>query len=130
MINLSNLNLEQSSAHSLALKMDGKGKGTLYLKIVYSELRICYARRPFPSKLFGGDLEMIVARENRGLSVPLIAKKCVEEIENRGMDLIGIYRICGSQVRKNLLKDAFENNSYLVELGVDHVPDVNVLTSK
>lgn len=42
----------------------------------------------------------------------------------------GIYRICGSQVRKNLLKDAFENNSYLVELGVDHVPDINVITSE
>lgn len=87
LINLSNLNLEQNSAHSLALKMEGKG--TLYLKIVYSELRICYARKHFPNKLFGNDLEMIVARENQGLSVPLIVKKCVEEVENRGLDLIG-----------------------------------------
>lgn len=130
MINLSNLNLEQNPSHSLALKMDGKGKGTLYLKMVYSELRICYARRQFPGKLFSGDLEMVVARENRGLSVPLIVKKCVEEVEIRGLDLIGIYRICGSQVRKNLLKDAFENNSHLVELGADHVPDINVITSE
>ena len=88
-INLSNLNLEQNSAHSLAMKMDGKGKGTLYLKIIYSELRICYARKHFANKLFGGDLEMIVARENQGLNIPLIVKKCVDEIENRGMDLIG-----------------------------------------
>lgn len=87
MINLSNLSLEQNPGHSLALKMDGKG--TLYLKLVYSELRICYARKHFPNKLFGGDLEMIVARENQGLSVPLIVKKCVEEVESRGMDLIG-----------------------------------------
>ena len=47
MINLSNLNLEQNPGHSLALKMDGKG--TMYLKLVYSELRICYARKHFPS---------------------------------------------------------------------------------
>ena len=33
-------------------------------------------------------------------------------------------------MRKNLLKDAFENNSYLVELGADHVPDINVITSE
>ena len=96
MINLSNLNLEQNAGHSLALKMDGKG--TLYLKLVYSGLRICYARKHFPSKLFGGDLEMIVARENQGLSVPLIVKKCVEEVESRGMDLIGEW-LCGENRR-------------------------------
>lgn len=127
-INLSNLNLERNSSHNLALKMDGKG--TLYLKIIYSELRIFYSRRHFENKLFGGDLEKIVEQENQNINVPLIIKKCVEEIENRGLDLVGIYRICGSQVRKNLLKDAFENNSYLVELGIDHVPDINVITSK
>lgn len=90
LINLSNLNLEQNSQHSLALKMDGRGKGTLYLKMIYSELKICYARKPLSTNLFGGELELIVAKENSGLNVPLIVKKCVEEIELRGMDLIGM----------------------------------------
>jgi hypothetical protein len=61
---------------------------------------------------------------------PLIVKRCLEEIEKRGSDLVGIYRLCGSAVRKKLLRESFEKNAGLSDLSSEHVPDINVITSK
>lgn len=57
----------------------------------------------FSGGLFGGTLETVVNRENMSIlpggmgsstislsqNVPLIIKRCVEEIERRGLDIIG-----------------------------------------
>lgn len=121
--------LRESPAHSLALKMEPRG--TLYLKLRYRDPRQTFQRLPSQSLtgLFGVDLETVVIRENSGFSVPLIVKRCAEEVEKRGLDIVGIYRLCGSAVRKKTLRDAFEANSHAVDLSVDHVPDINVITS-
>lgn len=122
--------LRESPSHSLALKMEPRG--TLYLKLRYRDPRQTFQRLPSqsPSGLFGVDLESLVIRENSGFSVPLIVKRCAEEVEKRGLDIVGIYRLCGSAVRKKTLRDAFERNSHNVDLSIDHVPDINVITSK
>lgn len=49
--------------------------------------------RASPS-LFGAELETVVARESSRTDrhnppVPLIVRRCVEEIERRGLDIIG-----------------------------------------
>lgn len=121
--------LRESPSHSLALKMEPRG--TLYLKLRYRDPRQTFQRLPSqnPNTLFGVDLESVVIRENSGFSVPLIVKRCAEEVERRGLDIVGIYRLCGSAVRKKTLRDAFERNSHNVDLSVDHVPDINVITS-
>ncbi len=79
--------------------------GTLYLTLSYTNLLEAYDRRGRilrrmttnpegpPPKVFGADLEAVLDREApAGLSVPVIVKRCVEEVERRGMDIIGIYR--------------------------------------
>ncbi|XP_015926287.1 rho GTPase-activating protein 100F [Parasteatoda tepidariorum] len=121
--------LRESPSHSLALKMEPRG--TLYLKLRYRDPRQTFQRLPsqVPNGVFGVDLESLVIRENSGFSVPLIVKRCAEEVEKRGLDIVGIYRLCGSAVRKKTLRDAFERNSLLVDLSIDHVPDINVITS-
>ncbi|XP_052120134.1 rho GTPase-activating protein 100F isoform X1 [Frankliniella occidentalis] len=96
--------------------------------------------------LFGVDLESVVNRENisggvpggvptsvslatQGASqVPLIIRRCVEEIERRGLDIIGLYRLCGSATKKRILREAFERNARTVDLTPDNVPDINVIT--
>lgn len=94
--------------------------------------------------LFGADLETVVNREAKTggvpggvatslamtntLQVPIIIKRCVEEIERRGLDIIGLYRLCGSATKKRILRDAFERNSRSVDLTPDNVPDINVIT--
>lgn len=73
-----------------------------------------YRRRGLPSlrgnvpALFGADLETVVTRESKGAPgsapVPIILRRCVEEVERRGLDIIGLYRLCGSATKKRLLR--------------------------
>lgn len=131
-VNLISLSLAKTPVHSLALKMEPRG--TLYIKMRYKEPAIAFQRMtatpPPPSGLFGLDVETVVSRENSGSNYPLIIKRCLEEVEKRGLDLVGIYRLCGSAVRKKMLREAFEKNPWLVDLSAEHVPDINVITSK
>jgi hypothetical protein len=131
-VNLISLSLSKTPVHSLALKMEPRG--TLYIKMRYKEPAIAFQRPlpspPVPSGIFGVDVETVVNRENSGSKAPLILKRCLEEVEKRGLNVVGIYRLCGSAVRKKMLREAFEKNAWLVDLSVEHVPDINVITSK
>ena len=122
--------LRESNVYQLALKVEPHG--TLYVKLRYTEPKRCFERAPNPRKsaLFGVDLETVVARENSGLSVPLIVKRCVDEVERRGLDIIGLYRLCGSATKKLLLREAFEKSPRTVDLSPDNVPDINVITGE
>lgn len=44
--------------------------------------------------------------------VPLIVKQCVEEIERRGMEEVGIYRVSGVATDIQALKAAFDTSEY------------------
>lgn len=128
--------LRQSSLHHLALKVEPRG--TIYLRLRHTDPITAYRRRGLPSlragypQLFGADLDGVVTREaklNPGQApVPIVLRRCVEEIERRGLDIIGLYRLCGSATKKRLLREAFERNCRAVELSPDHVPDINVIT--
>ncbi|XP_054162005.1 rho GTPase-activating protein 100F-like isoform X2 [Oppia nitens] len=130
---LSSLSLNETPAHSLALKLEPRG--TLYVKLRYKDLQSTFQRTVISpigqtaNAVFGVDLETVVNRENSGLNVPIIIKRCVDEIEKRGKDLPGIYRLCGSSVRKKMLRDNFERNAWLTDLSPEHMPDINVIAS-
>ncbi len=94
-----------------------------------------------PNKLFGVDLETVLDRESAAMAaasgvptpltipqVPLIVKRCVEEVERRGLDIIGIYRLCGADAKKRMLRVAFEDAPEIVDLSSVNVPDINVIT--
>lgn len=120
--------LAESPVHQLAVKVDPRG--TLYLKLRYTDAWHTFSRTPSARKtaLFGVDLDVVVNRENSGFNIPLILKRCIEEIERRGLDIIGLYRLCGSSAKKRLLRDAFERNPRTVDLAPENVPDINVIT--
>jgi hypothetical protein len=128
--------IRASPIQQLALKVEPRG--TIYIRIRYSDPQQLYRRRGTPalrgapSGLFGVDLETVVTREAKGAAgnapVPIVLRRCVEEIERRGLDIIGLYRLCGSATKKRLLREAFERNSRAVELSPEHVPDINVIT--
>ncbi|KAM3961607.1 LOW QUALITY PROTEIN: rho GTPase activating protein at 100F [Aphomia sociella] len=126
--------LARSPSHQLAIKMEPRG--TLYVRVRHTEPHELFRRRPAPSRLsppplFGAELDAVVAREVRPTHappVPLIVRRCVEEIERRGLDIIGLYRLCGSASKKRILREAFERNARGVELAPDSVPDINVIT--
>ncbi|ESO01404.1 hypothetical protein HELRODRAFT_81875 [Helobdella robusta] len=64
--------------------------------------------------------------------VPWIVRACVRQVELRGIDCVGIYRLCGSYEKLMRLKkelDAcvlLEFNEDLIS--VDNIPDINVIT--
>ena len=54
-------------------------------------------------RLFGTGLEIVLEREQTCYLVPLIVKRCIDEVEKRGLDIIGLYRLCGAETKKNML---------------------------
>ena len=56
--------------------------------------------------------------------------KLFQEIEKRGLDIIGLYRLCGSETKKKMLREAFEADPEAVDLSSENVPDINVITSR
>ncbi|XP_071259628.1 breakpoint cluster region protein-like isoform X2 [Salvelinus alpinus] len=61
------------------------------------------------SGVFGVKISVVTKRERS--KVPLIVKQCVEEIERRGMEEVGIYRVSGVATDIQALKGAFDATS-------------------
>uniref|UniRef100_A0A4W5JTA7 Rho GTPase-activating protein 29 n=1 Tax=Hucho hucho TaxID=62062 RepID=A0A4W5JTA7_9TELE len=76
--------------------------------------------------LFGVDLTQ--AARNNPDGIPFIITKCTSEIENRALDMKGIYRVNGAKSRVEKLCQVFENGKDLVELSDLYPHDIsNVL---
>lgn len=124
---------QQEQSHSnkkISLRMEPKG--TLYLRFDYQEPAITLQRTPSVKRnaQFGVDLEAIIKRDKCLDNIPHLLKKCIEEVERRGLDHVGIYRLCGSAKRKQMLREEFEKNPRAVELSSDTVSDINVITGR
>ncbi|CAG5120214.1 unnamed protein product [Candidula unifasciata] len=109
------------SGHKRYVAIKLEPKGILFVTLLYKEPALKNA-------MFGMDLEAIILRENSGLNVPLLVYKCVQEVGRRGLDTVGIYRLCGSSRRKAILREAFETNVQGVDLSPDNVSDIHVIT--
>ncbi|XP_033964442.1 rho GTPase-activating protein 29 isoform X2 [Pseudochaenichthys georgianus] len=76
--------------------------------------------------LFGIDFTQAAMNSQDG--VPFILRKCTSEIENRALNIKGIYRVNGAKSRVEKLCQAFENGKDLVELSELYPHDIsNVL---
>ena len=122
--------IQYGSRQKIALKLEPKG--VLYLDINFKEPAVTLQRIPSIRKnaLFGVELETVVKREKLGSNIPILVKRCVEEVERRGLDHVGIYRLCGSARRKTQLRDEFEKSARNVDLSPDNISDINVITGK
>ncbi|XP_045905899.1 rho GTPase-activating protein SYDE2 isoform X2 [Micropterus dolomieu] len=116
--------------HQLAVKLEPRG--LIYVKLTLMEQWQNSLdggpdgdREP---QVFGVEAWRVVEREGTGLMVPLLISKCINEIEKRGCQVVGLYRLCGSAAVKKELREAFERDSYAVELCENTYPDVNVIT--
>lgn len=78
-----------------------------------------YTRR----SVYGMDLSTLMADGN----VPLIAEKCISEIEKRGLEEVGIYRMAGTGSTVEQLKAAFNRDMAAVDLSDPDWADVNVI---
>ncbi|XP_035508803.1 rho GTPase-activating protein SYDE2 [Morone saxatilis] len=116
--------------HQLAVKLEPRG--LIYVKLsLMEQWQNSLDGGPDGDRepqVFGVEAWRVVERENTGLVVPLLISKCINEIEKRGCQVVGLYRLCGSAAVKKELREAFERDSYAVELCENTYPDVNVIT--
>ncbi|KAM9743568.1 breakpoint cluster region protein [Menidia menidia] len=76
------------------------------------------------SGVFGVKINVVTKRERS--KVPLIVRQCVEEIERRGMEEVGIYRVSGVATDIQGLKAAFDSNNKDVAVMMREM-DVNAI---
>uniref|UniRef100_A0A674MC87 BCR activator of RhoGEF and GTPase n=1 Tax=Takifugu rubripes TaxID=31033 RepID=A0A674MC87_TAKRU len=76
------------------------------------------------SGVFGVKINVVTKRERS--KVPLIVRQCVEEIERRGMEEVGIYRVSGVATDIQALKAAFDSNNKDVSMLMREM-DVNAI---
>ncbi|XP_033098670.1 active breakpoint cluster region-related protein-like isoform X2 [Anneissia japonica] len=63
--------------------------------------------------VFGVRIQQVIARERT--QIPNIVSLCIQEVEKRGLEETGIYRISGSSGDVAKLKNAFENHHKSIE---------------
>ncbi|NXS09592.1 SYDE2 protein, partial [Neodrepanis coruscans] len=118
-----------TKTHQLAVKLEPRG--LIYVKLSLMEQwensldGLDAGREPV---MFGVEARKVVEKENAGLMVPLLLQKCILEIEKRGCQVVGLYRLCGSAAVKKELREAFERDSKAVTLCESQYPDINVIT--
>ncbi|ETI20342.1 hypothetical protein G647_08376 [Cladophialophora carrionii CBS 160.54] len=78
------------------------------------------------AQLFGSELEQRAEFEKT--TIPAIVKRCVEEVESRGMDVEGIYRKSGGNSQVQQVKDWFENPTKDFDIS-DPDLDIHAVTS-
>ncbi|XP_043941970.1 rho GTPase-activating protein SYDE2 isoform X2 [Protopterus annectens] len=115
--------------HQLAVKLEPRG--LIYVKLTLMEQWENSLDSPGTDRepvVFGVEACKVVEKENAGLMVPLLIEKCIREIEKRGCQVVGLYRLCGSAAVKKELREVFERDSKAVELRESLYPDINVIT--
>ncbi|XP_051517376.1 rho GTPase-activating protein SYDE2 isoform X2 [Myxocyprinus asiaticus] len=115
--------------HQLAVRLEPRGM--IYVKLSLMEQRqnsLDGQDGDHVSQVFGVEARRVVEWEASGLMVPLLIEKCIAEIERRGCQVVGLYRLCGSAAVKKELREAFERDSHTVELSENNYPDINVIT--
>ncbi|XP_041475470.1 rho GTPase-activating protein 100F-like isoform X1 [Lytechinus variegatus] len=118
----------KDDTYNLAIRMEPRG--ILYISMAFTERHATLKRVPSLDRrgLFGVPLDVVVRREGSPRLIPILVQKCIHEIEVRGINVIGIYRVCGSAKKKKKLHDEFETASALVDLSYDNYPDINIIT--
>jgi len=76
--------------------------------------------------LYGTDLETRADYEKS--SIPGIVKRCIAEVEDRGMDVEGIYRKSGGNSQVQQVKEGFERQPYDYDIS-DPDLDIHAVTS-
>lgn len=86
---------------------------TLSLRFVPSEVTLRRVPTAKAGALFGAKILQVCKRQKR--PVPFIITSCIREVERRGMNEVGVYRVSGSASDLSRLKKSFETNSYEAE---------------
>ncbi|XP_077509422.1 rho GTPase activating protein at 1A [Amblyomma americanum] len=100
---------------------------TLNLSIKYNSSDVGLQRVPSckPVGSFGIKVQQVCKKEKS--AVPFVITTCVREVERRGINEVGLYRVSGSASDLQRLKRTFENDPYEAEQLLKEV-DINNVT--
>ena len=76
--------------------------------------------------VFGSPLESVVEKEHQ--KVPDFVLKCIKEVETRGLDVIGIYRLAGNTSQVQKLRYIVDQEQLYFLDDLDKWDDINVIT--
>ncbi|EDO38242.1 predicted protein, partial [Nematostella vectensis] len=100
----------------------------VHVELEFTELKTLLKRVQSSKKSGVFGFRLNVTSELEQSSVPLLVRKCVLEIEKRGLESVGLYRISGNARRKKELRGFFDENSEAVDISEENCPDINVIT--
>ncbi|XP_017263811.1 SLIT-ROBO Rho GTPase-activating protein 3 isoform X1 [Kryptolebias marmoratus] len=128
-LNGSNLIVKLQAKHDLLKQTLGEGERAEYgttrpptLPPKPQRMRKCRPRSIFNHKLFNGNMEAFI--QDSGQAIPEVVESCIRYINLYGLQQQGIFRVPGSQVEVNDIKNAFERGEDpLVDDQADH--DIN-----
>lgn len=95
------------------------------LTLASKQAAMLAASAPTSTKVFGVPINIVCERE--GTAVPRVVDILLSEIEARGLDEVGLYRIPGSLASVNALKNAFDSGEK-VDMKDDRWFDINAAT--
>jgi len=109
-INLVRENLLDNRNHCLGISLD-RGQGCMKISICFSTSfdGIKKTRSISESGVFGVPISIVCRREKS--DIPVLVLSCIKEIEKRGMDEIGIYRLSGIASEIRSLKKLFNEQT-------------------
>uniref|UniRef100_A0A673BH60 SLIT-ROBO Rho GTPase-activating protein 3 n=1 Tax=Sphaeramia orbicularis TaxID=375764 RepID=A0A673BH60_9TELE len=115
-LNGSNLIIKLQAKHDLLKQTLGEGKGASLLIFARclpptlppkpQKMRKPRPRSTYNHKLFNGNMETFI--KDSGQPIPLVAESCIRYINLYGLQQQGIFRVPGSQVEVNDIKNSFE----------------------
>uniref|UniRef100_A0A7N8Y865 SLIT-ROBO Rho GTPase-activating protein 3-like n=1 Tax=Mastacembelus armatus TaxID=205130 RepID=A0A7N8Y865_9TELE len=128
-LNGSNLIIKLQAKHDLLKQTLGEGERAEYgttrpptLPPKPQRMRKSRPRSIFNRKLFNGNMEAFI--QDSGQPIPVVVESCIRYINLYGLQQQGIFRVPGSQVEVNDIKNAFERGEDpLVDDQTDH--DIN-----
>ncbi|GAB1608549.1 N-chimaerin-like isoform X2 [Argonauta hians] len=87
----------------------------------------CMPDMKYVKRLFGADLTTVVKAQNT--PIPIVVEKCIKEIEHRGVDFEGVYRVAGFHDDIEAVRMEFDRDGENTDISESRLEDVNTLTS-
>uniref|UniRef100_A0A8C1F7U3 Active breakpoint cluster region-related protein n=1 Tax=Cyprinus carpio carpio TaxID=630221 RepID=A0A8C1F7U3_CYPCA len=100
--------VQSKNWHMDVIEMNGI-KVEFSMKFTTRDLSLKRTPSKKQSGVFGVKISVVTKRERS--KVPYIVRQCIEEVEKRGIDEVGIYRISGVATDIQALKAAFDANT-------------------
>ncbi|XP_072302698.1 active breakpoint cluster region-related protein isoform X3 [Eucyclogobius newberryi] len=100
--------VQSKNWHMDVIEMNGF-KVEFSMKFTSRDLSLKRTPSKKQSGVFGVKINVVTKRERS--KVPYIVRQCIEEVEKRGIDEVGIYRISGVATDIQALKLAFDTNT-------------------